>query len=222
MLRVTVLVLLVFATLAPAFAVETRYVTDQLVVTVRQSTADGAPVVDSLRTGDAVEILGADGRFLKVRTPQGAKGFAVAQYFTAEAPAATLLARTQKELERLQAERATIVKERDDALAQLKTAATSGGADNAALQKALADLAAAESKYQELAAGSKDVAAMAQERDQLKEEVAQLTADLDAARQQGGGAMPSQPSTLRWFFAGASVLFFGWILGKLSRQKRRY
>lgn len=218
MLRITILLLLLLTLSVPVHAANTLYVTDQLFVSVRQSAADGAPVVASLRTGDAVEVLAEQGRFLKVKTTQGAQGFVVAQYFTREAPAATLLARTQKELEGLKADLATALKERDEARAQLKSAPA--GADSAALQKAQADLAAAESKYQELAASAKEVVAVTQERDQLKQELLQLSADLETARQQGGA--PQQPATMRWFFAGAGVLFCGWILGKLSRQKRRY
>ncbi|MDP1465893.1 SH3 domain-containing protein, partial [Klebsiella pneumoniae] len=66
--NVAAMAFLVLLALPLAAAAETRYVSDQLVVTLRQQPADQAEVITTLRTDTPLEILADQGRYLLVQT----------------------------------------------------------------------------------------------------------------------------------------------------------
>ncbi|HBT83565.1 MAG TPA: TIGR04211 family SH3 domain-containing protein [Desulfuromonas sp.] len=214
-----------------AAAAETRYVTDMLFVSLRQGPADNAPALTTLQSGNSVEVLADQGRFLKVKTPSGAEGYILKQYLVVAAPKAAGLAGLEKERDRLRDELASAERERKAATAALdelrktpvgKTApaaATPPGLPGE-LEQVKSDLDESRRKYEALVAGSRDVIGLTKERDQLRKETARLTAELDTLRAEG--AKLGYREMIPWFLAGGGVLFFGWILGKMSRQKRRF
>lgn len=214
-----------------AAAAETRYVTDTLFISVRQSPADNAPALMTLQSGNSVEVIADQGRFVKIKTTSGTEGYVLKQYLVGSAPKAAGLAGLEKERDRLREELAIAERERKAATAALdelrktpvgKTApatATPSGLPGE-LEQVKSDLDESRRKYEALVAGSRDIIGLTKERDQLRKETARLTAELDAMRAQG--AKLGYREMIPWFLAGGGVLFFGWILGKMSRQKRRF
>lgn len=215
-----------------AAAAETRYVTDVLFVSLRQSPADTAPILTTLQSGNSVEVLAEQGRFLKVKTPSGTEGFVLKQYFVSAAPKAAGVAGLEKERDRLREELAVAERERKVAAAALdelrKAQAVKPPAAGVTLppgapgelEKTKGELAESQRKYEELLASSRDVVALTKERDQLRKEAARLKAEVDSMRAEVGQL--GYREMIPWFLAGGGVLFFGWILGKMSRQKRRF
>lgn len=235
MLRIIALVL--FIALCPllpplATAAETRYVTDVLFVSLRQNPADTAPILTTLQSGNSVEVLAEQGRFLKVKTPSGAEGFVLKQYLVSAAPKAAGLAGLEKERDRLREELAVAERERKaaaTALDELRKAqavkppvavATLPPGTPGELEKVKGELSESQRKYEELLASSRDVVALTKERDQLRKEAARLGAEVTSLRNEG--AKLGYREMIPWFLSGGGVLFFGWILGKMSRQKRRF
>jgi SH3 domain protein len=51
------------------------------------------------------------------------------------------------------------------------------------------------------------------ENDRLAEEIKNLEGDLERGERK---------EIIHWFLAGASVLLIGWLIGRISRQKRFY
>lgn len=214
-----------------AAAAETRYVTDTLYVSVRQSPVDSAPALMTLQSGNSVEVVAEQGRFVKVKTTTGTEGYVLKQYLVTAAPKAAGLAGLEKERDRLREELAVAERERKAATAALdelrktpvgKTApaATAPPGLPGELEQVKSDLEESRRKYEALVASSRDIIGLTKERDQLRKETARLTAELDAMRAQG--AKLGYREMIPWFLAGGGVLFFGWILGKISRQKRRF
>jgi hypothetical protein len=89
---------------APAFAAETVYVIDQIYVGLRAAPGEGHPVVKTLETGAALEVLERDERHMRVRDAQGTEGWIEARYVSGDPPARLQLTRLQEEFNRARQE----------------------------------------------------------------------------------------------------------------------
>lgn len=217
--------------LAPAVqAADTRYVTDQLVITLRDAADANAKILATLRTDAALEVLQDDGRYLKVRTADGQEGYVLSQYITRDTPKPVVVAGLEKTVGQLKAKQAALAKEKDDLAAQLAAARTSQGGQLQALQQQhdrLAEeltrtqgaLKEESARYQALATSAKNVVETVKERDELRSANSDLSAE--AARLREENSQMLRTGMIRWFLAGAGVFFFGWLAGKVSRRKRR-
>ena len=69
-LLLSTLLALFWFQVVPAGA-ETRYVSDELLLSLRAAPSPGARVLDYLRSDTPLEVLGEEGEFVRVRTPEG-------------------------------------------------------------------------------------------------------------------------------------------------------
>jgi SH3 domain protein len=201
MQRIIVL-LFVILTLPLAAHAESRYVTDQILVALRSASDDAAPPLEYLATGMRVEVVEDLGAFLKIKSASGVIGFARSKYFIAAPPAGATAATADVQ------EQLTAAQQR---IAELS-------AEVQRLKSTPTDLARTELAPQEGEKGRAETAAIIQERDQLKQEVARLK---ETGKK---STLPplSNISQLQWFLAGAAILLVGWFAGKSSRSKRRF
>jgi SH3 domain protein len=200
MQQILVLLFVLLALTLPAHA-ESRYVTDQIIVGLRPAQNDTTPPLEYLSTGTRVEVVEDLGAFLKLRTASGTVGFARSKYFVPTPPAGATAATADLQ------EQLTAAQQQ---IAELT-------AEVQRLMSAPPDLANPE-KVQELEKSRAETAALLQERDQLKQELARL-------KETGkNNILPplSGISQLQWFLAGAAILLLGWFAGKSSRSKRRF
>lgn len=217
MQRIIVLLFFILTLTISAHA-ETRYVTDQLLISLRPAQDDTSAPLEILATGMCVEVVEDLGAFLKIKTAGGTVGFARSKYFIPTPPAGATGATAA-----LQEQLTAALKRNAELTAELQRFNSTPTADANAppaqeLEKSRNDLAELTKRYQELAQRRGDTSAMVQERDQLKQEVARLKETdkkntLSAA--QGG-------SQLQWFLAGGAILLVGWFAGRSSRPKRRF
>ena len=77
-------------------AADTRYVSDELIITLRQGKSIQFKIIKTLKTGTPLEVLEEDESYLKVRTTDGIEGYVLRQYITSDPPKTTRL----EELER--------------------------------------------------------------------------------------------------------------------------
>ena len=75
-------------------------------------------------------------------------------------------------------------------------------------------------KYNALMKDSKDVVLLVEERDNLKASNSELQARTEQLNSENNELKKLQ--RIWWFGAGGGVFFVGWIVGKVSRQKRFY
>lgn len=115
-----------------AAAAETVYVTDQLRLSLYDAPGDQSEVIRFLTSGEALEALGEDGPYMRVRTSKGEEGWAKRAFLVKEKTAALLLADARRqlasaegELERARASESG----RGDALKDLKTQVETLNAD---------------------------------------------------------------------------------------------
>jgi len=198
---------------------DTRYVSDQIVITLRRGPGTEYKILKSLPTGAAVEFLEEEDNYLKVRTKDGSEGYVLKQYVTTTLPKAYAIARLEKERAQLQ-----------ERLAAMAKRAQGWTAEKEELRRQVADVQQAFSsekgkrarlakKHETLLEGAKNVADLLKERDQLKAENEKNAADLAKLRQENDDIL--RKAIVKWFLAGAGVLFVGWLMGKRSRPRKR-
>lgn len=76
---------------------ETRYVTHNLVITLRTGPSSDRKIIAQPRAGTPLEIITPGEDYTEVKTPRGKQGWVLTRYLTSRVPADVLLARLQKE-----------------------------------------------------------------------------------------------------------------------------
>lgn len=221
----------------PACA-DMQYVTDMLILTVREGPGTEYKVISTLRSNMPVDVLEEQEKYLKVRTENGVEGWVAKQYITPQTPKPIIIAGLNATIEQLRSR-----------VAALEQAGTSEAGQIAAEKQAymmrIKDLEKdlrkwqkeAEAnktrlddvtrEYKSLLAASRNVAGVVAERDILKE----ANAELKAANQNLKSTVEHmkqdndrlvRKETFKWFLAGSAVFLVGMIIGKASRKKRPY
>lgn len=85
-------------------AAETAYVTDNLRLGLHQAADTSDRAFRTLDSGQELEILSRDRNYAHVSLPDGTQGYVKAAYLVDEKPAKLIVAETQAEVDRLQAE----------------------------------------------------------------------------------------------------------------------
>lgn len=189
----------------------TGYVSDQLVVSLRDQAGADYKVLKSLRTDSPVEVLAEEGRYLRVRTPDGVEGFVLRQYITSSAPKSQVI----KELKGRNAS----LEARLEGLSNVDDELETERQKTLEFETNYRDL---EREHRVLVESSGDLMAVIAERDRLKVELEGTAPELQRLAEENSQLLRS--SGILWFLAGAGVLFVGWIAGKISRggRSRRY
>lgn len=199
----------------------TQYVSDQLIINLRTGQGDQYKILKMLKAGTAVEILeeGTAG-YLFVRTADGTEGWVQKQYLTTETPKRMVIARLEKERERLREQ----VEKLETRQAELTTELENARRERAGVDAGFADLQREQDRlkaaYDDLQAKSASVVELAAERDRLETLSTQLSGEVDALREENENILFT--GAVKWFLAGGGVLFVGWIIGKTSRKKKGF
>jgi len=226
---VTVCATLLMVFLALPAAAATMYVSDQLAVNLRDQPASGAKPLKLLRTDAAMEVLGEQGDYFRVRLDDGVEGFFPKRYATKRQPRTRIITRLEKQIEKLESELAAARQRLGSASGELeaerqqlveKLQATE--AQMSELQQQQTELLnerdATLQKYDQLVADASNVVELANVRDRLKGENAKLLEEMETLRKENESLLIS--GLIKWFLAGGGVLFFGWLMGRASRRKR--
>jgi len=177
-----------------------RYVSDTLILSLREAPSSGGRVLGTIKTGDPVEVLEESGRYLRVQTEAGEQGWGGEQYITAETPKRVIITQLKDEIDRLR-EKIRVYE----------------GAENPFLD----ELKAAEESYlQKVKELEQNAAKLVDERNELKSANAELNRELRNLQKRIETIKGS--GKLRWFLAGAAVFCLGLIAGQVSKRKKRY
>ena len=208
---------------------ETRYVGDQLIITLRQGKSTKHKILKTLKTGTPLEILEEDDSYYKVRTSDGIEGYVLRQYISSTPPKTQRIEELemlnnslQKNINRLKESNSNLetqLKSTQDKYNQEFSAITSKSANiEQSLEQALNNERTMAEKYDALLAQAENVVEIAAERDKLLKKNKKLEAEVSALLEKTDKLADSR--MIKWFLAGGGVLFFGWIIGKISRKKR--
>lgn len=209
---------------------ETLYISDQLVVSLREQPQNGSASITYLKTDTGVEVLEEAGEFIKARTKEGKVGYILKKYLTSSTPKTTIINNLQKERDRLAAKAGELKQQVDTTTSQidksqkelseqLAEARKEASALKDELTKSQAELKQISQAYEELQHDAGEVIAITEERDQLRKSNQELSATIATLDEEV--VELTKTGVIKWFLAGAGVLFFGWIIGKASGNRRR-
>ena len=87
-LKFIIFLLMLFSLTLSAVIVcaQTQYVSDELVITLREGQGSQYKIIKMLKTGTPLEIIEESDPYLKVRTEKGDEGWVLNQYITEETP----------------------------------------------------------------------------------------------------------------------------------------
>lgn len=196
----------------PALA-ETRYVTDDLEITLRQGESTGHRIISMLKSGTAVEVLSTNKAtgYAKVRAPNGKEGFVLSRLLMEEPIPREQLAAMKERLAAMESEPARLS-------AELETITE----EYAALQQEHGQMLEAKAALEQELAGIRQTAAnainIANERTDLRKQVADLSRLLADVEQENRDLKNNTAQD--WFLIGGGVLAGGLILGLILPNMR--
>jgi SH3 domain protein len=220
-----------FALPVEVVCAETQYVSDQLIITLREGQGNEYKIIKMLPTGTPLEIIEESEQYLKVRTESGSEGWVLKQYLTKETPKSEIIAGLEKEIDQLNTRIEQSKKDWKSLQDELKTAKSDHtnkirdlqqnvSASRGKEEQTSRDLKEITQKYNALLKDSKDVVLLVEERDNIKVSNTELQARTEQLQRENDELKQSQ--MIWWFVAGGGVFFVGWIVGKISRQKKFY
>lgn len=205
MRRLFITLTLLAATASAVHAAEYQYVSDSLIITLRNGQGNSYQILKTLPTGTRLEVLETtEEGYTRVRTSDGTEGWVRSQYLMTEPTAAMQLEEATRKLNTLQeqheklrstlsevqAERARLATERDELLKKTDDA-----------QSRLAHL-------NEVAARP---IVLDKENRELQQKNVALEKELQILNQENQAL--KDRARREWFIAGAGVLFGGLLLG---------
>jgi SH3 domain protein len=208
---------------------ETRYVDDQLIITLRAGKSTDHKIIKTLKTGTPLEVLEEDDTYLKVRLSDGIEGYVLRQYISPELPKTLVIERLENEKSSLQKkiqdledaknalqEKYNAIQNRyNEDVSQITSKSSTIEQD---LEQALKNERSMAEKYNTLLAQSENVVEIATERDRLLETNKKMAVEVENLQKTNDKISDSR--MIKWFLAGGGVFLFGWIIGKISRRKR--
>lgn len=217
---------------------ETRYVSDTLIVTLREGPGAGYKVVRTVRTNTPLEVLEENERYVKVRTKDGDEGWVSTQYVSTEIPKPFIIAKLQREIAKQQGLAEDLKKKLVDMQGALDTAKNRHSETVKELKTTLqgskkniseteSELTRMTTQYNTLLSHSKNVVDLVKERDNLLDIKGKLKKQNDRLQQEfkeikKANAQLVSKRLIWWFLAGGGLLFVGLMTGKVSRKKKYY
>jgi SH3 domain protein len=195
-----------------AFA-KSAYVTDELKITMRTGESATHRIVRMLPTGERLTVLSTNSKtgYSKIRTASGAEGYVLSRQLVDQPVARDRLAAAEAEVNALKAapgelsSRLAKLREEHKALKQeheaLKRAKTLVDQEFAALQRT-----------------SSNAVRIANERNELRKQVASMTREVEDVKQQNREL--ENKTAQNWFLIGAGVVVGGIILGLILPHLR--
>ena len=220
---------IVSASTTSVFA-DTRYVSDRLIISVRDGQNQDAAVLGYIETGTPVDILEEKEDLLKIRTVDGIEGWVRAQYIVSEKPKALIIENLKneimslnKEFENLKNGQAsasnTLSKTKKMYLKKIEELEEEVNVNQKFAAKAKSDFIQLDKKYTNLLKHSKNTEELISQVDKLKKLNAELNTEVKSLRKDQKN--PLKSNRIQSFIAGAGVLLFGFILGGSARKKKR-
>jgi len=199
-----------------SLAATTRYVSDQLEITMRNGQGVKFAIKKMLTSGTKLSIIEtADSGYSKVRTPSGAEGWVLTRYLTNTPSARNRVASSEQKAANLELELAKAKEE----IQSLSSQNSSAGSQNMTLKETSQRL---KKELDYLKRTASNAVALDNENRQLKGKIQQTDHKMQSLILENNALKDSEAKN--WFLIGAAVLLGGIILGlilpKLRLQKK--
>lgn len=195
-----------------SFAEATRYVSDELEITMRTGQGVKYGIVRMLQSGTKLNVLETDpAGYSKVRTGNGVEGWVLTRYLSNSASARNQLVASQQKVANLELE---LAKYKEEVLA-LTSQNSDAGSENMTLKETSQRLS---KELDDLRRTASNAVALDNENRLLKEKLQTIDHDMQSIIIENSALKDN--STKNWFLIGAAVLFGGIILGLILPRLR--
>jgi SH3 domain protein len=206
--RTSIFLALLLSSYTMSLSAETRYVTDELQLSMYEEINSQGKMIKRLNSGTELELLETQGLYAKVRTQEGLEGWTKAGFLISEKPARALLLDANQRVDALESQLEQSRKALEIVQTDLKNSQSDTSNDNGELQERLA-------KAEEVAASV----------DQLKQENQSLRQQLDS-QEDNHEIVYAEGIPLKWGLIGSAVTLVLGILGGMAlfdyRSRRRH
>jgi SH3 domain protein len=201
-----------------------------LIISVREGQGKDDSVVGYIKTGTPVEVLEEKENYLRITTESGLSGWVQAQYIISDRPKALVIKDLRNQIDGL-----------NNKIEQLENNINSSSKEFSIMkqsyekkigeleqtlkvnQKASAktnnELIQVNKKYANLLSKSRKTNEMIREIEELKEINTKLDIENKNLKKPSKDFLNSVYT--KWFIAGAGVLLFGFLIGRLTRREKR-
>lgn len=200
-----------------AIAESTRYISDELEVTLRSGESTRHQVLRMLTSGTPVEVLGTNPEtgYSRVRDPKGTEGYILTRYLSAVPVARDQLEQSQKKLANAEAEIRRLRDELKQRTDQNKTLA-------AEQQKETEEARRLDEELDTIRKTAASALAIDQENRTNKARLLTLEQEMQVLRQEN--AALKDRTARDWFLVGTGVVLLGMVIGliipKIRWQKK--
>jgi len=212
----------VSASINSVFA-DTRYVSDRLIISVRDGQNQNAAVLGYIETAAPVDILEEKEDLLRIRTEDGIEGWVQAKYIVPEKPKVLIIENLKNEIETFKNEQDsvsnTLSKTKKMYQEKIEELEEELNINQKFAAKAKSDFIQLNKKYTNLLKHSKNTEELIGEVEKLKKLNAELNTEVKSLRKDRKN--PLKSNRIQSFIAGAGVLLFGFILGGSAKKKKR-
>ncbi len=220
------LVIYLFLGLASANA-DTQYVTDMLVLNVRDVPYEEYNVVMRLKSNMSVEVLEKKERYFKVRTPDGKEGWVDEQYLTTSIPKTIIIVELEEKINKLEEginelkeSRGSLRNDLQSSKQKVKEIEEKANMYRQEVSLSNLKLEQVTRKYSEFVEQSNNVVEMITERDGLRATVNRLKAQ-EKQLQKDNTRLRSNSRWWVKFIAGGGMLLVGLMIGRLSSKRKK-
>lgn len=215
--------------LLPLALADTQYVSDLLIISVKDGQTPDAATIGYLRSAAALEVLEETEELMHIQTEDGLEGWVRKKFIVSDKPKAVIIAELEQKITRLEDELKTPQEGSDtegfkkviqDYKQEITSLSTSLEKEKEASQTLRNDLNKAATRIQQLLKKPNDKSADNKKLSALMDENKILKAKIDARPTESSAAILS--GNMKWFLIGGGVLLFGFIVGRSIRTKRSY
>jgi SH3 domain protein len=166
-----------------------------------------------------MEVLAEQDNYLYVQLDDGTKGYVLKQYIVQKIPNTLRIKQLSGELATLQASKNKQAQLTEQAQSEAVALRNQLNEANSALTLNEELLNNSKNALNELQIKAENVVLIDEERQRLKSELSAVADELVSLRHDNNEMLKT--AMIKWFVAGAGVLFVGWVAGKFSRKKKR-
>ena len=206
--------LLILAITLPlsSFAETTRYVSDELEITMRTGKGVKYGIRKMLSSGAKLSVIETDpSGYSKVITNKGLEGWVLTRYLTNKPSARNRLASSEQKVANLELQLAKAQEE----IVTLSSQNSTAGNENSTLKETAQRLS---KELDDLRRTASNGVALDSENRQLKERIQQIDHDTQSLTMENAALKKSDDRS--WFLVGAAVLLGGFILGLIIPKIR--
>jgi SH3 domain protein len=195
-----------------AFAEATRYVSDELEITMRTGKGVEYGIRKMLTSGTKLSLIETDpSGYSKVKTENGTEGWVLTRYLSNKASARNRLARSEQKVANLELQLAKAQEE----IATLSSQNSTAGSENSTLKETAQRLS---KELDDLHRTASNAVALDNENRQLKERIQQIDHENQSLTMENDALKNNDAKS--WFLVGAAVLFGGFLLGLIIPKIR--